>query len=974
MEGIATTTCDSSAGAATTEHVPDRAHGFVQATALVTVLVGVTSLVVWVTGHLALVRVVSSWPAMAPYTAVSLVLAGSSLWLLSQGRGRLRYRRAGLVLAGAVGVVGATTIFEYLSGVDLGVDRLLFDGLVGRVGRTHPGRPSLYTAVGLLLAAIALLALEVRGDRWRRSAAVVAPLSAALALLIVMAYAYGASYLRGATGMAAPTAAALLSLNVGILLARPDRMPALAFTGRGPTASLARRLLLGVLLVPAILGIASELQARYDLIEPATGRAAAMLITIALLLVAKGLTLRAARRAEAQAEAAVNGARRAEREAAWHATLLSNVVNSISDGVTVVDERGGVIIQNPAALDLVGVPGEDVAIESWAPRFQTFRPDAATPFPYDELPLVKAMHGQTARNVEMVIRNPAKPDGVALNVSAHPLLVSGVQVGAVAVLHDVTQQRRAWAKLHASEERLGLLLTGAQDFTINSLDRDGRLTSCSAATSRQTGYTESELLGQQFAMLFVDEDRATDVPAMLLREAEAHGRASFEGQRLRKDGSRYWASTTIHAHTSAVDEQGGFAIISHDITAQRLSEIKFRGLLEAAPVAIIGVDPEGKILLVNAKTEQLFGYRRDELLGSSVDTLVPETNRPGHAKQRAQYAENPSLWTGVGLDLTARRRDGSCFPVEIGLSTLDTEDGLIVTAAIADMTDREQAEQELARLNRQLRTLNDELEQRVWQRTAELRHQTADLKRINEELEAFSYSVSHDLRAPLRTVGGFATIVAEEYGDKLDDIGRGYLGKIQAGGRQMGQLIDGLLAFSRLQRQDLTVAPVDMEALVREVWDQLAPTRTDRTIRFTVGRLPSCMADARLLWHVVTNLLDNAAKYTRDRDDTEVEVGSLEGDAGRSVYYVRDNGVGFDMRYRDKLFTVFQRLHRAEDFEGTGIGLALAARVIHRHGGVIWAEAAPGRGATFFFSLSRTGETADELHPVDSPAGRGQSE
>lgn len=236
---------------------------------------------------------------------------------------------------------------------------------------------------------------------------------------------------------------------------------------------------------------------------------------------------------------------------------------------------------------------------------------------------------------------------------------------------------------------------------------------------------------------------------------------------------------------------------------------------------------------------------------------------------------------------------------------------------------------------------------------ADLAASNDKLQAANRELEAFSYSVSHDLRAPLRAVSGFSRILGEEYADQLPEEARGYLSRIRNGTLRMGELIDDLLTFAHIGRQSLhKQADVDPAAIVCSVWAEQADARAGRPIDLTVGALPACDADPALLALVYTNLLSNALKFTRGRDPARIEVGSRVED-GCVVYYVTDNGAGFDPRYTHKLFGVFQRLHRTEEFEGTGVGLALSARIVGRHGGRIWADGKPGEGATFSFTLNQ---------------------
>jgi signal transduction histidine kinase len=238
--------------------------------------------------------------------------------------------------------------------------------------------------------------------------------------------------------------------------------------------------------------------------------------------------------------------------------------------------------------------------------------------------------------------------------------------------------------------------------------------------------------------------------------------------------------------------------------------------------------------------------------------------------------------------------------------------------------------------------------------TQALHDANTGLHAANRELEAFSYSVSHDLRAPLRAIDGFSAMLAEDFGRILPPQGLEYLGHVRNAAHKMGDIVTALLTLSRLDNADMERGECSMEHLVRECLEELAPALEDRQVNIEVGRLPDCQANRSLLRQVVCNLLSNALKYSRGRDPARIEVGSESLD-GETVYFVRDNGAGFDMAHAGKLFGVFQRLHRPEDFEGTGVGLAIVQRIVHRHGGHVWAEAAPGAGATFRFTLGAAG-------------------
>lgn len=371
----------------------------------------------------------------------------------------------------------------------------------------------------------------------------------------------------------------------------------------------------------------------------------------------------------------------------------------------------------------------------------------------------------------------------------------------------------------------------------------------------------------------------------------------------------------------------------------RASEQRLAALLDIAPGAIISIDDQQNILVFNREAQHVFGYSAQEIIGTSVHRLLPDRYRASHPEAITNFAKEPDdvrrtmgRPTIIGL-----RKNGEEFPAEAAISKLTLDGRTVYTAALQDITERQLRENELRRYR-------DDLESLVAARTAEL-------AAANKELEAFSYSVSHDLRAPLRALQGFSTALAEDCGSQIKGECLDYLGRIKAASERMGRLIDDMLQLSRITRAPLQRVHLDLCSVVQQVIDALRQRDTHRNVDLALKS--ECMAwgDMRLLTIALENLVGNAWKFTRNHQQPRIEFGQILHN-GEPVFYVRDNGAGFDMAYVDKLFQPFQRLHSEQDFEGTGVGLTIVERIIQRHGGHIWAEGEPGEGATFYFTLN----------------------
>ena len=517
------------------------------------------------------------------------------------------------------------------------------------------------------------------------------------------------------------------------------------------------------------------------------------------------------------------------------------------------------------------------------------------------------------------------------------------------------------------EHRFRNLLSLAPDALI-IVNRESRIVLANAAAERQFGYRQAELIGQPIEILIPDELKHKHRQHRTDYMNNPHPRPMGLGMELngvRKDSSRFPAEISL----GVLDSAEGMLVTAavRDITERKqfIADIqklngelekqaaRFRHLVAFAPDALVIVDKTGSIVLVNSAAERQFGYAQDELIGRPVEILIPEEVRARHVGHRNDFIDNPQPRPmGVGLELYGIRKDGSRFPAEISLGVLKTDDGPLITAAVRDITERRR---HLA----EIEALNENLER-----------QAVDLRAAVKDLEAFSYSVSHDLRAPLRAMDGFAQAVIEDAGENLDAQSRNYLDRIRSASTRMGEIVDALLLLSKIGRTEAQRTAIDLSAMATEIGKELTASWPDRSVELTVEPNIGTNADEALLRIALTNLMSNAWKFTRGRAPGRVTFGTLK-NANVDTFYLKDNGAGFDMRYVDKLFKPFQRLHKVSEFEGTGIGLATVARIVQKHDGSVWAEATD-EGTTVYFTLAVDKGGKDDEEAMGSSRG-GQS-
>jgi PAS domain S-box-containing protein len=486
--------------------------------------------------------------------------------------------------------------------------------------------------------------------------------------------------------------------------------------------------------------------------------------------------------------------------------------------------------------------------------------------------------------------------------------------------------RKLAQALQESQEQYRMLLDGIQDYAIFMMDPQGQILSWNAGAERIKGYTADEIVGRNFSCFFPPEHIERGRPMEILRLTAAIGRHEEQGMRVRKDGSQFLASVTFTALRDPVGNLRGFSEFSHDLSERKESETRYRGLLEAAPDAMVVVNVAGEIVLLNVRAEKEFGYSRDELLGQKVKNIIPE----GFAERiiadgTRSAAEALAQQISTGIELIGRRKDGSEFPIELMLSPLESAEGILVTAAIRDISVRKNADEHL------VKTVNE-------------------LKRSNDELQQFAYVSSHDLQEPLRMVSSYTQLLGVRYKGRLDSDADEFITFAVDGCNRMQGLIQDLLAYSRAGNNGKALREISGEDALQAALTNLHAAMEQSGAVVTHDSLPVIKIDETQLTQIFQNLVGNAIKYRR-AESPQVHISASKNRGNEWIFSVRDNGLGIDPQYFDRIFVLFQRLHGRDEFEGTGIGLAICKKLLERMGGRIWVESQPEKGSTFCFAL-----------------------
>lgn len=845
--------------------------------------------------------------AMNPVTALLFVVCSISFLLITAKKPASWKLVAGRTLAVFVSLAGLLQFVSEVLSLPTEIDTILYRAVLNReIGKDISNSMAANSALGFFLSGIALVFLNSETHWKNLLSQIIAVAVGLVGLFSIISSFYGAGEYYGVLNyipMAIHAGFCFLFISLAILYANPGRGIMKQFTSRFTGSVIARFLMPAGIIILSLLGFLRLLGGWTGTLPLELGTALLVLSIIIIFLALAWLALVILNRSDGLKLATEKALRASEEQ-------VNTIFNAAPDAVIVIDDKGVIIKWNPKAETLFGWRETEVLGKLLSETIipQRFRETHKKGLKHFLRTGEGALLGKVVETCALTKENTELD--IALSIAASPKVNNKYMF--IGFVRDVTKHKKAEHKFRA-------LLESAPDAVV-IVDHVGSIQLVNAQTEKLFGYNREELIGKKVEML---------IPQRFLGNHSSHRDDFFKNPKVRGMGvglelygrKKEGIEFPVEISLSPLSTEDGLLVSAaiRDITTRKKLEEKFRSLLDSAPDATVIVNESGLIQMINHQTENLFGYHREELIGKPVEILIPPNLKDKHIDHRAGFHKMPRVrQMGEGIELHAVKKDGTLFPVEISLSPIQTEEGILVSASVRDITTRKRLENEL--------------------------------KQSNAELEAFTYSVSHDLRAPLRGILGFTVILEEDYSSKLDAEAMRITSVIKQNTLKMGHLIDDLLSFSRMGRQEILKTAINVEVMVAEIIKELAADKKDFRVEWTVHPLPRVQGDLTTLRQVWINLLSNAVKYSANSKPPIIEVGgSVQG--AETVFCVRDNGVGFDDEYKDKLFKVFQRLHSSDEFEGTGVGLAIVDKIISRHGGKVWAEGKIGKGASFYFSL-----------------------
>ena len=620
----------------------------------------------------------------------------------------------------------------------------------------------------------------------------------------------------------------------------------------------------------------------------------------------------------------------AEKHLAQMEGRYRGLLEAAPDAMVVVNQGGEIVLLNVQAEkqfgyrrdELVGQKVKNIIPEGFAERLIADGTRSAA----------EALAQQIGTGIELIAR---RKDGseFPIEIMLSPLeSAEGILV--TAAIRDISVRKAAEKHLAQMEGRYRGLLEAAPDAMV-VVNQGGEIVLLNVQAEKQFGYSRDELVGQKVKNIIPEGFAERLIADGTRSAAEALAQQIGTGIELiarRKDGSEF----PIEIMLSPLESAEGILVTAaiRDISVRKAAEKhlaqmegRYRGLLEAAPDAMVVVNQGGEIVLLNVQAEKQFGYRRDELVGQKVKNIIPEGFAERLIADALRSAEDAlAQQIGTGIELTGRRKDGSEFPIEIMLSPLESAEGILVTAAIRDITARKKAE-------------------------AHLLQKVEELNRSNEELGQFAYIASHDLQEPLRMVASYTQLLSRRYKGKLDSDADEFIAFAVDGASRMQRLIQDLLAYSRVGTKGRDLLDISSEEALQQALMNLRGAIEESGALVTHDPLPTVLADEMQLIQLFQNLVGNAIKY-QNPGVPRVHISAARNGGKKWMFSVRDNGLGIDPQYFERIFGMFQRLHKREEFAGTGIGLAICKKIVERHGGSISVESQPGQGSTFRFALA----------------------